>query len=52
MKGVTPLHIAFFGGHTDVMEMLVSKGGEINAQNKASCTPVKCRSNFEYELKK
>ena len=30
----TPLHLAAKGGHTDIVQLLIDKGADINAKNE------------------
>ena len=38
--GHTPLHLAAAGGRSDVLEFLLSRGGDANSQNAIGCTPL------------
>ena len=32
----SPLHRAAYGGHTDIVKILIEKGADVNAKNKVS----------------
>ena len=32
----TPLHLAAFGGHTDIVKILIEKGADVNAKGEVS----------------
>ena len=36
----TPLHIAASAGHTEIAEMLIAKGADVNIKNKRNQTPL------------
>ena len=40
VEGVTPLHLAADRGHTEVVELLITKGAEVNAQSDGGNTPL------------
>jgi len=38
--GRTPLHLAAFGGHKEIVELLIAKGGDVNARDFLGMTPL------------
>ena len=36
----TPLHLAVFGGHKEIVELLIAKGADINARDISNWTPL------------
>ena len=38
--GGTPLHYATFGGHKEVVELLIAKGADVNAKDGVGETPL------------
>lgn len=36
----TLLHVAAFRGHSEVLDFLIAKGGDVNHQNAVGCTPL------------
>lgn len=41
LMGMTPLHHAAKEGHAEVIELLISKGAEVNARDNENKTPLK-----------
>jgi len=52
--GYTPLHWAAWGGHTEVAELLIAKGAEVNAMSyEFAATPLDLADIHDYvEVKK
>ena len=42
----TPLHVAAEGGHTDSVQYLIDKGGEINITNKRGVSEWDCNGDL------
>jgi len=40
LGGFTALHWAAYGGHTDVVELLIANGADVNAKNDSGFTPL------------
>ena len=38
--GNTPLHYAVLGGHTEIAELLIAEGADVNARRDDGMTPV------------
>ena len=39
-QGWIPLHLAALGGHKEIVELLISKGADVNAKNDVGHTPL------------
>ena len=41
-QGDTSLHLASLEGHVSVVDMLIAKGAQVNAENTLGATPLNC----------
>lgn len=48
-NGFTPLHVTATWGHEDLVRLLIDRGADVNAQNRAGMTPLHCASMAGHE---
>ena len=47
--GETPLHLAAFSGHIEVIDLLITHGADVRIKNKAGKTPLQKASKVGHE---